>query len=226
LLQAYHAQAALTQFLGISVAQSAQHAVDIAQLVFDLDNREFPYHTPDAVFDAISSLVSTVGSQSFSEALQERQKQSAAFASALRVPSTSVPEPPSPVPMDVSRPYTPIARAPAPFSLSQATFPPTSPVPRPAKRHRTGSSSDVNILEPLSGSSRTPALPSGPKPGPYRRNIGKSIISDTPLETIPSSSSQDQSISGEPSRPIGMTVFPSQPPPRQVLKKKSDSKKK
>jgi hypothetical protein len=222
LLQAFNAQCAMAHHLEQSLLQSVGHLVELADRTVDLEGKDFPRQTPDAVFDAVASLVSTVQSPSFQERVKEARMSQDAFDSILRLPGQGIDEG---SPMDLSRPFTPI-----PVS-SSIVFPSMvggqkspSPKLRSLKRPRLRSSTPTARSAGLGELGQIPESSNAMASGstlPSRPRVS------APLAPIASASSQDPSEgdpttspAAGPSQPLVMTVFPSQPSQHAVLRKK------
>ena len=221
LLQTFNAQVAMAHHLNQSLLQSVGHLVELATHTFDLEGKDFPRQTPDAVFDAVASLVSTVRSPSFQERVKEAQMSQDAFDSILRLPGQGVREE---SPMDTSRPFTPMPQSiSVAFPSVEAGQESPSPKLRVRKRPRLRSSTPTARSADLGELGQIPELPQAVASGstlPSRPRVS------APLAPIASVSSQDPSEGDQatspvagPSQPLVMTVFPSQPSRRIVLRK-------
>jgi hypothetical protein len=231
LLQNYNAQVTMVDQAASVFLQSVQHLVELAPS-FDLVGRDFPRQTPDDVFDAISSLVSIVDTPSFGDRFRQTVDQYKAFNEPLRgLPiSSSIAFSPQDVHMrDVlSRHASPDYFVPGGLPIRMPSEFPKGPVSpglreRPSKRARAGST--PTFSPPLTGDlDRIPEVTETSSPVSTRRRNKRSSVVVPSLSTIPSGSSQDVveggsvgGVSGSVPAPF-FSVFPSQPPPRRVLR--------
>jgi len=212
----------MAHHLNQSVLQLVGHLVELADQTFNLEGKDFPRQTPDAIFDAVASLVSTVRSPSFQERMNKARISQDRFESILHVPGQTIRED---SPMDVSHPFSPIP------SSASIVFPSLdggqqspSPKLRSLKQPRLRSSTPTACSAGLGELGQIPELPDAVASGSSFPNRPR-----TPglLAPIASVSSQATSEGGQvispvagPSQPLVMMVFPSRPSQYAVLRKK------
>jgi len=211
----------MVHHLNQSILQSVGHLVELADQTFNLEGKDFPRQTPDAVFNAVASLVSTVRSPSFQECMNEARISQDRFESILRVPGQAIRED---SPMDVSCPFSPIP------SSASVVFPSfnggqKSPSPKlrslkwPCLRSSTPTARSAGLGE----LGQIPELPDAVASSSSFPNRPRAPGLLAPIASVLSQATSEggQAISpvAGPSQPLVMTVFPSQLSQHAVLRK-------